>query len=244
MRSLQQEETSTVDHFVWLHAHGPDDSLELQLSIESVLRFVNPQAKITVIGDKPNWYRGHHLPATKSPIKDASARMPFRDTQWKIMLAARSAEISEEFVWMMDDQFFLRQTTVQQISRHWFDPWFRMGVKVWHNLIRATFNQLQVRGKPNLQTATHLPHVFRRELLEEMFSVYGFPSRLLLFEVCYQNHWRNPETKVAYTGFLKRIPACLPRCELEQIGEHILNYYAQGWVPEMRAFLESRVRGG
>lgn len=240
---MQQEESGEVDHFVWLHKNGPDDSAELALSIDSVLRFVDPRAKITVIGDRPGWYRGHHLPSTPAQIKDIPARMPFRDTQWKIMQAARSAEISDQFVWMMDDQFFLRPTPVRQVTRHWFDPWFRMGVRTWHNLIRVTFQHLKQRGKSTLQTATHLPHVFQKHLLEDMFRVYGYPERLLLFEVCYANHWRKPETAVAYTGFLKRIPQCLPKTELEKISEHVLNYYCDAWGPVMRQFLEERIRG-
>lgn len=243
MRGLQQAEASEVDHFVWLHKHGPDDSAELSLSIDSVLRFVNPRAKITVIGDRPGWYRGHHLPSTPSTIKDISARLPFRDTQRKIMLAARSPEISDRFVWMMDDQFFLKPTAASEIGRHWYDPWFRMGVRTWHNLIRVTFQHLKQRGKSNLQTATHLPHVFEQHLLEEMFGLYGFPERLLLFEVCYANHWRDPQSAVAYTGFLRRIPQCLPMSELEQFSEHILNYCYAGWTPVMRQFLEQRIRG-
>lgn len=240
VQSLRQEE---VSHFVWLHKHAADDSAELRLSMDSVLRYVNPAAKITVIGDRPGWYTGHHLPSAKPTMKDIPARMPFRDTQAKIMQAARSPEISERFVWMMDDQFFLRPTAAAEIDRHWFDPWFRMGVKCWHNLIRLTFSFLKQQGKSNLQTATHLPHVFEKQLLEQMFALYGFPQRLLLFEVCYQNHWRSPESAVAYSGFLRRIPECPSREQLEQFSEHVLNYYAAGWTPVMRSFLEQRIRG-
>lgn len=236
-------------NFVYLYVNGPDAGVELQLSIISLKKHFPGAFRITLIGDKPYWYDGHHVPAPRArATRDGDARMPWRDTQNKIILAANCAEIDEKFVWMMDDTFMLKPTTVAQMEQPHYDPWYRVNMKsTWHQLIRASFIELEKRGKTTLQMGTHLPHVFRKSKLKEMFEEYNFPGQLLLFDVLYSNHFPASKSPVPYAGtwegktypsFLRRFIAKAKRSDLEAIDANFLNYASKCWTLTMRSWLE------
>lgn len=227
--------------FVWFYITGPDHGLELRKSILSVQRNVPGNHKITVIGERPAWYDGHHLKVAPVRMRVPTGHLPFRDTQNKLVHAVNSDEIDDTFVWMMDDCFFLKPTTVEQICRPIYDPWYRVNTKtIWHQLIRITFAALQRQGKSNLQYATHLPHVFGKAKLREMFAIYDYPKTLLLFENLYRNHFEDPAMAVPYTGFLRRLLVPLPVNALNEISEHVLNYQSKCYTPQMKLFLEQK----
>ena len=240
-----------MTQFVYFYVQAPDNGRELQISITSVQKNFSGDAKITVIGEKPHWYTGHHIPMTQfRGIHDAHARMPFRDTQHKIMAAASHPEIDEEFVWIMDDCFMMKPTTIEEIMIPRFDPWYRINMKsVWHQLIRMTFIALQRNGKTNMQYSTHLPHAFEKSKLNEMFGIYDFPKQLLLFENLYGNHYNNPDKSLPYGAnwngvqhvqFLTRLLRPATRSQLDQIDCHFLNYQSKCWNASMRLWLENR----
>lgn len=236
-------------NFVYLYVHGPDAGIELQFSIISIKKNFPGAARITIIGDKPSWYDGHHVPSPRvRSSRDRDARMPWRDTQHKIMLAANCDEIDEKFVWIMDDAFMLKPTTVAQMEQPHYDPWYTVNMKsIWHQLIRASFLELERRGKTTLQMGTHLPHVFRKKNLKEMFAEYNFPHQLLLFDVLYSNHFPGSKSPVPYAGtwdgkthpsFLKRFISKAKRSDLEAMDANFMNYASKCWTPTMRSWLE------
>ena len=224
---------------VWFNVPGPDNGLELQLSIRSVQRNFDGDPQITVVGTKPSWYTGHFIPlAPNQKCREAMSRRPFRDTQNKLNHCLHSPEIDEKFVWMMDDVYLMKQTRIEdlQVPRH--DPWYRVNMKtVWHQLIRITFAELAKHGKSNLQYGTHLPHVFEKSKLSEMFAKYDYPRQLLLFEILYGNHVHNPSTAVPYTGFLRRLLSRVSEKQLNEIDCNVLNYQSRVWNSTMRDWL-------
>ncbi len=227
--------------FVWFYITGPDHGFELRKSILSVQRNVPGDHKITVIGEKPAWYEGHHLKVAPIRMRVPTGHLPFRDTQNKLVQAVNSPEIDDSFIWMMDDVYFLKETSVEEICRPIYDPWYRVNTKtIWHQLIRITFAALQKQGKSNLQYATHLPHLFEKEKLREMFALYDYPKTLLLFENLYRNHYENQEQAIPYTGFLRRLLVPMPINGLHAITEHVLNYQSKCYTPQMKTFLEQK----
>lgn len=238
--------------FVWFHVNGPDSSAELRFSISSVQKNFVGDARITVVGEKPQWYDGHCIQLKQfKGIRDHTARMPYRDTQSKIMKCAVSGEIDEEFVWIMDDCYMLKPTTIKELRVPRYDPWYRVNTKtMWHQLIRHTFAALQKRGMPNLQYGTHLPHVFSKTKLRDMFETYQFPGSLLLFEILYQNSYHAPEEAVPYgetwqgvkyPQFLKRLLRPATRQQLDAIDANFLNYQSKCWNPTMKLWLQQRL---
>lgn len=237
--------------FVYFYIHGPDNGMELQLSIISLKKNFPGSFRVTVIGEKPSWYDGHHIPSPRfKGIRDHAARMPFRDTQSKIIACANSDEIDEEFVWIMDDLIMLKPTTIAEMRVPRYDPWYRVNKKTtWHQLISHTFAALKKHGRPNLQYGTHLAHVFTKTNLRVMFDKYGFPGTLLLFEILYQNEYRNPEEAVPYgetwngvkyPQFLKRLLRPATRQQLDAIDANFLNWQSKCWNTTMKLFLTNK----
>jgi hypothetical protein len=237
-----------MTQFVWFYVPGPDNGLELRLSMASVRKNFPDEAKITVVGDKPPWYEGHFIPVRQfSGVGDSHSRKPFRDTQHKIMQCAVHPEIDEQFVWIMDDCYMLKPTPIEAIGQFRYDPWYRRNNRRdWHQLIGKTFDALVAAGRPTLQAGTHLPHVFEKAKLTEMFGRYGFPKNLLLFEILYENTWQNAAEAIPYGGswkgvqypqFLRRLlrPATIK--ELNAIDANFLNYQSNVWQATMRDWL-------
>jgi len=225
--------------FVWFYVPGPDSGLELKLSIRSVQRNFDGDARITVVGTKPTWYSGHFIPLQPHlRSREALSRRPFRDTQGKLSHCLHHPEIDGTFAWMMDDVYFMKQTSLKDLSVPRFDPWYRVNTKtVWHQLIRITFAELAKHGKSNLQYGTHLPHVFEKSKLAEMFAKYDYPRQLLLFEILYGNHVHSPESAVPYTGFLTRLLSRVSEKQLDAIDCNVLNYQSRVWSSTIREWL-------
>ena len=237
--------------FVYFYVRAPDKGEELRLSMASVRKNFVGTPSFVVVGEQPPWYDGAMIPMKQFlGIRDSPARMPFRDTQKKIIECSVNPMIEDEFVWIMDDCYMMKPTTIQQMRTPRYDPWYRINVKtVWHQLIRITFACLKKNGKSNLQYGTHLPHVFVKEKLREMIRQYDFPNQLLLFEILYGNMYHNAseaipygETwqQVKYDNFLKRILSPMTRNQLEAIDANFINYQSKCWNSVMKLFLKQR----
>jgi hypothetical protein len=85
--------------FVYICRSG--DNEELRYSIRSVVHSF-PDAKVWVVGGKPDWYSGGHIPITQNHHKYANA---FNN----IDAICNSADISETFVLMNDDFFIVKK---------------------------------------------------------------------------------------------------------------------------------------
>ena len=238
--------------FVWFYVLGPNNGEELALSIRSIQKNFAGTAEITVIGDKPAWYGGHYIPLQKfSGIKDHKNRMAYRDTQHKLVTCVADSEIDEEFVWMMDDCFMLKPTTIEDMRIQRYDPWYKVSMKsTWHKLIGDTFGVLRKNGKPTLQYGTHLPHVFTKTNLLDMFQRYQYPRNLYLFEILYGNNYRNQDEALPYSGIFNEIeyPSFLVRHltpqkldQLELTDSNFLNYQSPCWNQTMKTWVEQRL---
>lgn len=229
--------------FLYFWVPTADGGQELKLSMRSVVKHFQGEAKITVIGDKPSWYRGHHIPCPRIARnrRERADAHPFRDTQHKIIVAANHPEVDEQFIHIMDDVYLLRPTTFDDLNTPRFDPWYRQKHRrEWHRLISATFNALKERGYPSLQAGTHLPHVFRREELLKMFAEFDCPKRLLLTEILHSNRFR--ENHIPYPPFLHRLqrPQTVQQLNAAAEVSNVLNYVGNCWRTTMKQWIQSR----
>lgn len=234
---------STPTQFVWFWVSVPDGGEELKHSMRSVLKHFQGEVKTTVIGDKPSWYTGHHIPCPRIPRnrKERSDTHPFRDTQSKIVVAANHSEIDDQFIWIMDDVYLIRPTTLDDLMQPRFDPWYRENRRrEWHRCISATFTALKQRGYPALQFGTHLPIPFEKEKLLQMFVEFDFPKRMLLFEILYGNRFK--EGHIPHPPFLHRLQRPQTVDQLNKAAEvsNVLNYVSSCWRTTMRLWIQSR----
>ena len=95
----------TATQFVWPYFSGAASGDELRFSIRSVERFFHGPVKVTLVGDRPDWFRGHVI---QQPRIAMVKHWGFRDMLAKMQTMATHPEIDSEFVWMMDDVYFLK----------------------------------------------------------------------------------------------------------------------------------------
>jgi hypothetical protein len=235
--------------FLYFYILGPDNGEELRYSIRSVVQNFQGEARITIIGERPNWYNGHFIPLPSK--KRRNERDAFLDTQRKVVVASTHHEIDDEFAWIMDDVYILQPVTIEDLKQPRVDPWYRVkSNKLWHRLIANTFAALKANGKPNHQYATHLPHHFEKQKLVELFRHYDYPKNLYIFENLYGNHFRIDPCPygatwegVQYPQFLRRIlsrPRRISEIEAATSGAFVLNYQASVYSKFMKQFLESK----
>lgn len=240
--------------FVWFYVPGPENGFELRHSIRSVKQNFVGDSHITVIGDRPEWYTGHMIsvPKVKPRLRHRHDRDAFLDTQNKAVVASMHQEIQDEFVWLADDNFLLRPTTIEELQVPRFDPWWKPTTrKEWHRLIVVTLKALQNHQKSVLQYGTHLPHHIEKQKLAELFRIYDYPRHLFLWEILYANHWKTggvpyggtPWQGVQYPHFLRRLLK-RPRnaAELDAIAQvsSVLNYQSGCFGPVMKNWLARR----
>ena len=85
-------------HFVYICRDG--DNEELRYSIRSVLENV-PDATVTVIGGKPDWYCGHYIEVIQN-------KSTYHNVMNSLHKAIESPEIPDDFIVMNDDFFIMK----------------------------------------------------------------------------------------------------------------------------------------
>jgi hypothetical protein len=153
----------------------PGDNEELRYSIRSVL-YSFPDAKIWVVGGKPNWYSGNHIPVDQNHHKYANAIN-------NLKAICDSGEISEEFVLMNDDFFIIKK--IDKIDQFYngllstkIDRYIQItGSSMYIKKLMLTRTRLMEYGITNpLDYELHIPMVMEKEKLKHI--VLKYPSCL------------------------------------------------------------------
>lgn len=221
--------------FVWPYWHGGANGDELRWSIRSVETFFQGQAKITLIGDCPEWYHGHVI--RKKRVAANRPNRAFRDMLSKVWYMATHPEIESEFVWMMDDVYFLKPLTLQELQTPRAERWQPSEGNSWQKRKSLTMRALADRGRPQHDYATHLPHFVEKEKLREIFDELDMHNQTLLWEVAYGNTYRG--TPVRTRPFFARFkhhgdPETYRKLTARA---KIMNHMAEGWCDGLRTFL-------
>ena len=96
--ALKKAKAST---FVYPFIYSQFGTRELELSVASIRKFFDGESTIFVFGDNPNIEGVTHVPMERLPNKH-------EDQVNKLKAAINRDDIPEEFVWMMDDIYFLK----------------------------------------------------------------------------------------------------------------------------------------
>jgi hypothetical protein len=153
------------------------DNEELRYSLRSVAANM-PHENVWVVGGKPDWYVGNHIPVKQQSTKYNNARANLRAT-------VNCGDISPEFVLMNDDFYVLRK--VESV------PYYHGGdlmdkIKTFEGfaakskylqILWDTVHVLAYHGSPTtLDYAIHVPIRMERELLGPLL-VYEASIRTL-----------------------------------------------------------------
>jgi hypothetical protein len=145
--------------YVYFVRHG--DNEELRYSIRSLVKNA-PEGDVWVIGHKPDWYVGNFI-----SIKDKYQK--FGNILNCCSVAAHSADISEDFVWMNDDFFIVKEvkeilplhrgTLADRVASYSGNS-----INKYQRLIIETYKKLVSIGYDNpLDYETHIPLRMNKE---------------------------------------------------------------------------------
>jgi hypothetical protein len=149
----------------------PGDNEELRYSIRSVL-YSFPNAKIWVVGGKPNWYSGNYIFVDQNHHKYANAINNLKSI-------CDSNEIQEEFVLMNDDFFIIKK--IDRIDQFYNGPISTKinkytqitGSSMYIKKLILTRTRLIEYGIDNpLDYELHIPMVMEKEKLKRIILKY------------------------------------------------------------------------
>jgi len=221
--------------FVWPYWHGGANGDEIRFSVRSVENFYEGTAKCTVIGDKPPWFTGHYIPQQRVP-KRTSARA-YRDMLTKVWTMATHSEIDDDFIWMMDDIYFLKFFVLEDLQTPRAERWHSSDYNTWQRLKGASMEALTAAGHPNHDYATHMPHYAEKEKLVKLFEDYDLHNKTMLWEILYGNAYR--DTPARARPFFARVGKPMEPDQLQVVTRRstVLNHSAGGWCDGMRNYL-------
>ena len=233
--------------FVYVYLDRVSQSDELRWSIRSVKKHIKGESEIVIAGDRPSWFKGRCL-----NIKKHSGTR-YRDTHMKLSKAV-AAGLSDKFVWMMDDIYFLRDFTLKEleINRHG-RTWRKndKGVivpklkakKGWQRVKQRTVRLLMDNGISTVYDyATHMPHLMEVEKHREIFKRFKLESGRHLHELIYGNIFPGPSRagSAKTLCYLGRADDS-PNTYHTKIGRRwIANNNNRAWTSHFRRYLKSR----
>lgn len=221
--------------FVWPYWHAGASGDELRFSVRSVEANYRGLAKITIVGDRPPWYRGHVIDCPR--IGPNHSNRAFRDMLTKMHVMATHSEIDSEFVWMMDDVYLLKPITWDDLDtpRAW--RWVENLGNSWQRRKTNTMAALKARGRTTHDYATHLPHTVEKARLRALWDLYGLAENTMLWEVLYGNEYRGrpwgTRPFFARLNSVRSADEIAAKCEEASV----MNHTAECWTPAMRTFL-------
>lgn len=166
-------------HFVYICKNG--DNEELRYSIRSVLKHAQ-NASVTVVGGKPDWYKGHYIEVDQNQSK-------YRNVLNNIHAALNSNEIPNKFILMNDDFYILKNIrtiptiyygTLEEKIQAYSDIYPKSS---YVSKLRVTKRKLISMGiKTPLNYEVHTPFPVEKDLLKQCIgnshnnlwrSIYG-----------------------------------------------------------------------
>ncbi len=178
---------------VYPYLHQLSQGEELKYSIRSVCKFAQFDFDIVIVGDKPIWYTGKHIPAT--PIRNKRFTRAF-DIAKKLELVCESELVSDDFLYMYDDQYFVNPVKLEDLSGAVAISEIverrkgRVGSEVWKELLARTVDILaRAEAERIYNYETHLPRVLNKRKLKLLMDAYDLHRQPLLFNTLYFNEY-------------------------------------------------------
>lgn len=148
------------------------DNLELAYSIASVRKNLYDAQNIYVIGEHPGFELDFiHVPYSDFCDKDTNICN-------KVLQACKIDELSRHFVFMNDDVYINRPTSVFHIKDTYIGELYKrsgmMQDKDYGNLLNETHYVLNKKGLPTLDFDAHMPVVFNKDYFPRAIKLYDW----------------------------------------------------------------------
>lgn len=144
------------------------NDMELKYSLRSAEKYCFNYDKVVIVGHKPLFIHNvTHLYATDNHKNKA------RNIMEKVMIAAGSGEVSDNFV-LMNDDYFLRRP-IDCVSYPYYHKChlsrtMEINKTIYHFHVKTTFDLLASRGLLQENYDTHCPIIYNKERLTEVVN--------------------------------------------------------------------------
>jgi len=232
---------------VYPYLHQKSQGEELKYSIRSVCKFAQFDFEPVIIGDKPAWYSGKHIQV--SAIRNRRFTRAF-DIAKKLEIICGTASISDDFVYMYDDQYFVNPVELSAItgaiamSEIQKKRETRVGSEVWRELMNATIDALLSSGHYKVYNyETHLPRVLNKRKLKLVMDAYNLIRTPLLFNTLYFNEfYANPRIEIEKSNPIKAgVYKPMSSDQIRNLcrDKLVLNNGERGWNHSFNLFLKN-----
>lgn len=208
---------------------------ELRWCLRSIHKHYQGQAHVTLIGDKPDWYVGHHI--NKPRLRSQPFRR-YRDSLSKIDMIRYCNEIGPDVMWVMDDCYFLRSFTASDFAQGRInDRKPGSGGDEWNIMLRLTQAAQIKTGLPVLDFSCHLPQMINRDRWHEMFERFELAKQPMVWESLYGSMFAiDPQP---HQGFMLRLQKSSRMVTYKPKLEKcwMLNHTHEAWNQSMRDWL-------
>lgn len=142
---------------LYITKHSPNNDLELLYSLRS-LKFTSVD-RVFISGFKPRFVKN----VIHIPCDDIS--YPAVNHWWKVTTAIKNSDISENFLLMYDDIFFLKETPISEFPSYHRGVLgdFATGTQLYQENLSRTKKWLLERKLPILDYSLHLPIIYNRD---------------------------------------------------------------------------------
>lgn len=150
---------------------------ELRYSMRSVQKYLSGYRNIYVVGADPGFLTGIiYVPCNDVYRGNADGNMIHKFLH---LIRTYGKELSEPFIYMCDDFYFLQPTNVSQV-KHWYSvdlarmPDSYFANRLWMNRLKRTRDVLLTNGLPALHYDLHVPVPFSKIQFPEIMSRYDY----------------------------------------------------------------------
>jgi hypothetical protein len=198
---------------VWVYWAGGQRNDELWHSIQLASQNLTDAGEFFICGDVPQWYQGHGIDSPRVGDKETVAAMgdvkykKWLDSIVKLRRIIDDARVSETFLWLYDDTFIVRPTTIGTLAVPRYSGQLRRSSRsTWRVAMMRTHDALKGAGLPTLNYSTHYPIVFDKQKLQQTIDRFRPDRQPLLIESLYQNQWaKNPQQHAGEFQYTQRV---------------------------------------
>lgn len=169
---------------------------ELRYSLRAVEKYLRNYRNIYVVGEQPEWLQN----AIHIPAKDKWHAS--KNIAEKIILACAIPDLSENFLFINDDHFFLKEADADHYPNYHCGPLKETKVEPsnWYkNYLDNTIGWLERTGRPTLNFDVHTPIRYDKKLFTSLFT--GF-NEICTIKSIYGNIYFE-KSQVVYTADCK-----------------------------------------
>lgn len=215
---------------------------ELRYSIRSAMENFEDLGKIYIIGNSPEWIDKNHV--IYIPCEDPYKRNKDANLINKLILACSNERLSNSFVNMSDDMFFLKKTTLNDLKTPLIDNthlnFDKPVLNKWQTRLKRTVEVLKNKGFSNINCfEAHTPYLLDKKKYVETLLQFDYGNDLgYCGNTLYFNSINQLNYKQSTQQDLLRLVDKQPLCNLLNSKSRFMNITNKGLSEEVKQFLK------